>query len=183
MTYEWLFIQFVGFLAWIILVLSYYQKNTNKILEFHIAATVLYCFHFVFLGAFNAVMVCVLEIVVNYLYYKTDSDLWIFLGSIPFFLLGCFVTYKSWVDILPTAASIIDGFALINKRKIVLIGTIIAYAFWVYYDYQVGSWAGVITDSILILSNLGILIFHYNIFNKDVDEAIILKTDDSFIKK
>lgn len=183
MGYDLLFVQFVGFLAWIILVLSYYQKDTNKILEFHIAATVLYCFHFIFLGAYNAVMVCILEIVVNYLYYKTDADLWIFLGSIPFFLLGCFLTFKSWVDILPTAASIIDGFALINKRKIVLIGTIVAYAFWVYYDYRVGSWSGVITDSILILSNLGILIFHYNIFDRNVDEPIILKTDSAFINK
>jgi hypothetical protein len=38
---------------------------------------------------------------------------------------------------------------------------------WVIYDIFVGSYSGALTDGLIVLSNLSILLFGYNIFNKN----------------
>ena len=78
----WL-IQLLGIVAWLLIVLSYYRENTNKILVFQIISTVLWCLHYYFLGAYSGLFICIFEVIRDSLYYKTDSDDYIFLGSIP----------------------------------------------------------------------------------------------------
>ena len=37
------FIQLIGFIAWVLLAISYYRKDTNHILVFQIISTILFC--------------------------------------------------------------------------------------------------------------------------------------------
>ena len=113
-------IQFIGVLAFIVLVASYYRKDTNKILAFHIIASVLYCLHYFLLDADAGLLICFYELVRDSLYLKTDLDKYIFIGSIPICIFGTIIMYKSLIDILPLISSIVDGYTLTKHKKIVI---------------------------------------------------------------
>lgn len=164
MTLEFIFIQVIGIVAWLMLVLSYYRKNTNKILAFQIIGTVLYCIHYYLLGAYSGLFICFFEVVFDFLYYKTDKDKYIYIISVPIRIMGGIFSFKVFLDILPILASLIDGYSLTKKKKIVVIGAVISYTLWVIYDIYVMSISGAITDGIVVLSNLSILLFEFDIF-------------------
>ena len=159
-------IQLIDILAFIILVVSYYRKNTNKILAFHVLASSLFCLHYFLLGANEGVLICFYELVRDSLYLKTDADNYVFLASIPICIFGTILMYRSLIDILPCISSIIDGYTLTKHKKIVIIGAIISYTAWVIYNFNVGSYSGIVTDGILALSNLSILLFDKGLFDK-----------------
>ena len=112
MNFYFIFIQFIGFLAWILLLVSYYRKNTNKILAFQVIANILFCLHYYLLGAYSGLLICVLEIVRDYAYYLTDKDNYIFVGTIIAYIICIIVTYTSLFDVFPYFASTLDGFFL-----------------------------------------------------------------------
>lgn len=171
-------IQILGFLAWILLVLSYYRKDTNKILIFQIISTILFCVHYYLLGAYSGLLICILEVIRDSAYYKTDKDNYIFLGSVIVYAVCGIVTFTKIVDLFPYLASLIDGFFLTKKRKTVVLGAIVTYTLWFIYDMYALSYSGAITDAIIIISNLSILLFNFNIFDKlhiENDGAINLR--------
>lgn len=172
---QFILIQLIGLLAWLFLVFSYYRKNTNKILVFQIIGTLLYCLHYFLLGAYSGLFICLFETLFDYGYYKTDKDKYIYIASVPIRILGGVFTFNTIYDVLPILASLTDGYTLTKKKKIVVIGAVISYTLWVIYDICVMSISGAITDGIIVLSNLSILIFGYNIIKKDDDNAINLK--------
>ena len=161
-----IFIQMIGIIAWLMLILSYYRKDTNRILVFQIIGTVLYCVHYGLLGAWSGLFICACETLFDLGYYKTDKDKYIYMASIPIRIIGGLLSFVTFVDILPICASLIDGYSLTKKKKIVVIGAVISYTMWVIYDIFVGSYSGAFTDGLIVLSNLSILLFGYNIFNK-----------------
>lgn len=159
MDLYFIFIQIIGALAWILLVLSYYRENTNKILALQIIATVLYCIHYYLLGAYSGLFICAFEVLFDYGYYKTNLDNYIYIISIPVRIIGGLISYEILIDLFPIIASLIDGYTLTKKKKIVVIGAIISYTLWVIYDIGVKSYSGAITDGIVALSNIYILLF------------------------
>ena len=165
------FIQLIGFIAWLLLALSYYRKDTNHILVFQIISTILFCLHYFLLGAYSGLLICVYEVIRDYSYYKTDKDNYIFIGSIIVYLVSAIITFTTWLDLFPYLASTIDGFFLTKKRKTVVWGAIVTYTLWLIYDLYALSYSGAITDGIIILSNLYILIF-----KKDQSKVILDRT-------
>lgn len=170
MDYYNIFVQLIGLFAWIVLLFSYYRKSTNKILVFQIVATFLYCIHYFLLKAYSGLFICLVEIICDFLYYKTDKDDLIFKISIPFRILSGFVYYRYFIDVVPIFASLIEGFSLTKKKvEKVVFGAIISYTLWVIYDVSVGSFVCAITNGLIVISNLSILIFHKNIFKGIID--------------
>ena len=165
------FIQLIGFVAWILLAFSYYRKDTNHILVFQIISTILFCVHYLLLGAYSGLLICVYEVIRDYSYYKTDADNYIFIGSIIVYAISAYITFTSILDLFPYLASMIDGFFLTKKRVIVVLGAIVTYTLWLIYDLYAKSYSGAITDGIIIISNLYILIFR-----KDEKKIITSKT-------
>ena len=165
MDYYFMFIQLLGFLAWLMLVYSYYRENTNKILIFQILSTIMFCIHYYLLGAYSGLLICIYEVIRDYSYFKTDKDNYIFIGSVIVYVISSIITYTSILDLFPYLASLIDGFFLTKNRKTVVFGAIITYTMWFIYDMYARSYSGAITDGILIISNLMILLFNIDIFN------------------
>ena len=161
---EFWMVQLIGIIAWLLIVFSYYRKNTDKILYFQIISTILWCIHFFLLGAYSGLFICVFEVIRDSLYYKTDKDDYIFLGSIPIYILYGIISYSGIVELLPIFSSTIDGFTLTKKKKIVVIGAVISYTIWVIYDIAVKSYSGAFTDGIVVLSNISILLFDKGLF-------------------
>ena len=152
-------IQGIGAVAWLFLLSSYYCKNTNKILLMQICSTIFFLIHYYLLDAYSGVLICLFEVFRDYLYYKTDKDRLIFWLLIPIqFIIGIF-NFHYMSDLFPILSSLIDGYTLTFKKEIVLIGAIISYLLWIIYDLSVGSYVGLIADGILILSNIGILLY------------------------
>lgn len=175
MDIKFVLIQLIGVLAWLFIFFSFYRKNTNKILVFQVTASILYCVHYYFLGAYSGLLMCALSAIFDYAYYKTDKDKYLYLISIPLRLICGLFSYKKFIDILPIVASLLDGYILTKDKKTIIRGSIIYYAMWVVYNMFVKSYSGVITDGILVLSNLGILLFNYNIFNKKDKTGNVLR--------
>ena len=161
-----IFIQMIGIIAWLMLILSYYRKDTNRILVFQIIGTVLYCVHYGLLGAWSGLFICACETLFDLGYYKTDKDKYIYMASIPIRIIGGLIGFSTLVDILPITASLTDGYTLTKKKKVVVIGAVISYTMWVIYDIFVMSYSGAITDGMIVLSNLSILLFGYNVMDK-----------------
>ena len=153
--------QIVGIIAWLILNYSYHRKNTNSILSFQIIANLFFCMHYFMLGAYSGLFICFAETVFDFGYYKTDKDKMLYGISVPVRILGGLVTYQTPVDVLPICASLLDGYCLTKKKKIVVVGAIITYLMWVIYDLCVLSFSGAFTDGIVMINNLLIFLFKY----------------------
>lgn len=168
MGYYFLLIQVIGGIAFLFLAFSYYRKNTNQILFFQIVSCILYCIHYYLLGiydsgAYSGLVICIFETVMDYLYYKTDWDNKLFLISIPFYLICGIFSYHVILDLFSIFASLTDRYSLTRSRKFVVLGGFIAYILWLIYDFHVQSISGVITDAIIVCSNLYILLYEFHI--------------------
>lgn len=175
MDLQFIGIQAIGVLAWILIVLSYYRENTNKILVLQIISTILYCVHYYLLGAYSGLFICIFEVVRDYAYYKTDWDKYIFAGSIPVYLIMGYFSFTSYIDCLPVVSSLIDGYSLTGHKKMVVFGAVIEYALWVVYDIAVMSYSCAITDGLVAISNLSILIFNKSLFKNKKFNDIFCK--------
>ena len=152
-------VQFIGFVACIFLIISYYGKSTNHILSIQIISTALFCVHYFLLGAYSGLLICNYEMIRDLLYYKTDYDDEIYKGSVIVYGLTVFYTCFSLLDIFPYIGSAIDGYFLTKKRETVVLGGIVTYSLWLIYNIFVGSYPAIVTDIIIIISNLYILFF------------------------
>lgn len=150
--------QISGFIAWLALLVSYYRKNTDKILTFHIISIIFYLLNYLFLGAWAGLFIICLELIRDYLYYKTDKDNIIFLSTIPIYIILFIIYRNNIIEIIPIAASLFEGFTLTKKKNIVVPGALIVYSMWVIYDISVGAYTGALTDGLIVISNMGILI-------------------------
>ena len=184
--------QISGFLAWLCLLVSYYRKNTDKILVFHILSIIFYLLNYLFLGAWTGLFIVVLELLRDYFYYKTNKDSLIFIITLPAYFFLFIFSKDNLIEIIPIIASIIEGFILTKKKYIVVPGAILVYAMWVIYDISVGAYTGALTDGLIVTSNIGIFIniikgykkvnnfkisSKYSITKESIDKMIYLKKD------
>ncbi len=159
MSKSFIFIQLLGFVAWLFLILSYHRQTTNKILIFQIISVLFYGLHYYLLKAYSGLAICLFEALINFLYYKTDKDKYIFLATIPLYLILGFLTFSTIINILPIIASLIDSYSLTKHKNLLVIGSIISHLLWIIYDLFVMSYAGALTDTLLVISNIFVLIF------------------------
>jgi len=163
MNYYFIFIQVIGFIAWLFLLFSYYRKKSNNIIIFQIIGNILFMLHYYLLNAFSGLLLCLCDFVFDTGYVKVNNKLLVYLISIPIRVICGFMFYSSIIDVLPIVASLIEGYSLTCNKKIIVIGGIITYILWFMYDVLVISLSGAISDMIIIVSNIIILI---NIFKK-----------------
>ena len=154
--------QFIGLIALVLLVFSYSRKNTN--------------IHYFMLGAYSGFIICLFEMMRDYLYYKTDLDDFIFIVSIPIYILMGYLTYHAFFDLLPLYASTVDGFALTKNKRVIVFGAIVSATIWIIYDINVMSYSGLLTSTLVIIANLCVLFFDKNLFkDKNISMHIDLK--------
>lgn len=146
-------IQLFNLIAFIFLLLSYWQKDINKILFMQLIALVFYILHYSFLGATAALFVVSIELIRDFIYYKTDWDRYIFFALLPIYSIILVFAYNGFFSVLPTLASIIDGYGLAIRKDTALISGIISYTIWIIYDYSCGSYMGMICSLLMVISN------------------------------
>lgn len=165
--------QLSGLLAWLCLLLSYYRKNTKKILFIQIISILFYLLNYLLLGAWTGLIIVVFELLRDSLYYKTDKDDLIFKLTIPFYIILAILSRNNLIELIPILASLIEGFTLTKSKKTVVPGAILVYTMWVFYDIFVKAYTGALTDGLIVLSNIFIL---YNMITgyKRVNEFVVI---------
>lgn len=153
--------QIFGVVAWFLLAISYYRENTKRILFLQLLSISFYCLNYLFLGAFTGIIVILIELTRDYAYYKTDKDNLVFLCSIPLYLILAYFSRNDLIELIPIAASVFEGFTLTKKKFIIVPGALFVYTLWIAYDMAVRSYTGVITDAIIVGSNLFIIIGYF----------------------
>lgn len=149
------YIQLIGLLAFCILVLSFYKKKESMILTYQITANFAYSVHYFLLGGIAGALTSFIGIFRNILFIKLKSNK-VILGFIfiLLYLIFTIIFYEDFYSIFPMIANSSYLISMIKgSRKSLLIGGILNSSFWLLYSVFVNSYAGMITESIIIISN------------------------------
>ena len=149
------YIQLIGFLAFCVLVLSFYKKNPKTIIAYQIVATFAYTVHYLLLGALSGAYISFIGIFRNIAVIKVKNHKKTLAGIIILlYLLVTLVFYEGIYSLFPIVANSAYLITMvIGTKKSLLIGGIISPILWALYGLFVGSYASIITETILLISN------------------------------
>lgn len=154
-----IFVQGLGLIAWLLLVISYWKEDINKILLFQLFSGLFYAAHYFLLGATEGLLIIIFELIRDFSYYKTNLDKYIFIGSIPIYIIMGVFSFSGLTSLFPSFASVIDGLSLVFQKKTAIIGAIVSCSLWLVYDFISGSYVGFATEIIMIISNYLAFVF------------------------
>ncbi len=190
--------QVAALAAWIFFALSYHVKRENKMILFQIISGLLYCTSYIVAGATTGFLISLFETITAYSYYKTDKDKYIYLFTLPIYILiGYFSSSSDGLFVLvPIFGSIIDGYGMIRNNKIMVITGVASNFLWIFYDLYYLEYITALGDLLLVISNLSIVVYGiYKYIKRDNvkmtmpknltdDELnIIAKLDEEFYDK
>ena len=149
------YIQLIGFLAFFVLVLSFYKKNTRTIIAYQVVSNFAYTVHYLLLGALSGAYISFIGIFRNIAYLKVKKQKRIFATIIiSLYLLVTIVFYENIFSILPFIANSQYLLAMLkNDKKVLLISALVSSSMWGLYAIFVSSYAAMITETILLVSN------------------------------
>lgn len=154
-------VQMLGLIGWIISVISYWNKDIKGILYFQVISGFFDMLHYYFLGAVTGFFVVGFETIRDFLYYKTHWSKYIFITTIPFYVVLGVVLYDNVISLYPLIASCIEGLGLSFRKSTAVVGGVVSAGLWMVYDFIAGSYVGLLTSLILLISNIVILFKDY----------------------
>ena len=150
--------QIFGILGWIFFLISYHAKRENKVIFLQIMSSIFYTINYLLIGATTGFYISLFELIKSIGYYKSDKDKYIFLYSLPIYLVILYFSEINIFVIIAILASILDGYVCLRDTKTMVYGGIVSNFMWVIYDLFVLDFAGAFTDFFLVISNLTIVI-------------------------
>lgn len=150
--------QITAILAWIFLIISYWKNKDNKLLVLQVISCIFFILNYILLKAYTGLFVIIFEIIRDSLYIKLEDDKKTFIYSLPIYAMIGLFSYDGFWSLFSIFASLNDGYALIYKGKKVVFLGIITYVLWLIYDLYYVSYANVLAEAAVIISNITILI-------------------------
>ena len=157
---KFLIAQGFGLCAMIALFCIYQQKSRRKLLICKLLADVFWVVHYFLLGAFGGMVPNFVGIFRELTFMQRDRKRWASLPFIPvIFILANwtigFSSFSSPINILPIAASTFVTISLwLRSPALTKIISVPVSLTFLIYDLFVGSWIGVINESLAICSIL-----------------------------
>ena len=148
---DWLsFEQILGYIASIILISGYAIKSDVKTKTVLIFSSVVFAYHFYLLGALTAMAICLVNALRNVSSIFFHKSIPVFIVFAALYMAGGYLTYNSWVDVLPAMAAFLTciGMFLLSRLKFRIL-VVIATLLWVIHNIFVGSIGGTINSIIL----------------------------------
>jgi len=143
---------------------SFHSKTRKGILLWQILSIIIWVIHYSLLGAWTGASLIVVNGIFTTIFVYKDKKNWLKNPWILYIALSTLtlVTLLSWKGFWSIFAllAVMSGITAKwqdDTKKIKLI-SIVASVFWIIYDLRVGSWGGVVTEAIIILSAAGSLI-------------------------
>lgn len=156
--------QIIGCLAVSIWTLSIQNKDRKNILKFQTVANLLYTLEYSLLGAYSAASMNLTSTFRCYIFSKKEKDLnkLTLLFILIMIILGI-LTYSGLISIIPIIITIFytisSKFKNANYNRV----TVLISAFiWIYYNYKVGAYIGIIGNLLEITSGV-IALTRYNV--------------------
>lgn len=150
------YIQLIGILAFCVVLLSFYKKNANTIIAYQVVSNFAYTVHYFLLGAFSGAFISLIGIFRNIFLLKFNkSKKIIAIIIITMYLLVTIIFYENFYSLFPMIANSQYLIAMIKgTKKSILIGALISSIMWLSYGIFVHSYASIITESMLLISNI-----------------------------
>jgi len=150
--------QVFGIGAMLSLFLIYQQNDRKKLIACKLSADVFWVAHYLCLGAYGGAIPNFVGVFRELVFINRESKRWASLPFLPiiFILINWalgFTTFNSPINILPIAASTFVTISLWCRKPLLtkIISVPVSLTFLIY-DIFVGSWVGVINESLAIIS-------------------------------
>lgn len=152
-------IQLIGFLGLAISIIAFQFKKHRGIVLCKATSELVFALQYILLGAWTAAVLDFFSVVRNFLFYrfvkKGRSTLPVIIVFGIFVIMTGFFTYDGFVSLLPIGSKLLTTISYgIKKEKWLRIITLPSCILWIIYNLYVNSIAGVLTDSMTLISLL-----------------------------
>jgi len=153
-------------------IIAFQFKKHGQIVFCKMASEFIFSIQYVLLGAWTAAVLDFISTIRNLLFCKLVKKN---ISTLPVILVfSCFViatgvfTYDGLASLLPIASKLLTTVSYgMKNEKLLRIITLPSCVFWIIYNVTVGSIAGVLTDSLALVSLL-IAMYKFDIKNQSV---------------
>ena len=158
------YIQVIGFVSFATFASAFYLKTRKQILAVQIIALVLWSIHYFLLGAVTGEVLLLIGAARSFVFYFRKDGNWV---NSPFVLcffllivvISGYLTWNGWVSIFSVVGVIFATFSHWQKdpqrlRIVFLPSTL----FWFIYNILVGSYAGLVSESVMLVATTGSII-------------------------
>ena len=169
---KFILIQGLGIVGAGIYFLSYQFKGNKKLFRTQMFSFICYSLHFILLGAITGALSNLVNLLRSYFLSSNKKELhskWACALICALLGLVCIFTWSGTQSLLPVignAAVTIGGY-LHSEKKLRLIMIFFNAPVWITYDFIVGSWVGVIDETITLIA---VLISVYRIGWNNLDK-------------
>ena len=163
--------QVFGVGAMLSLFMIYQQRTRKNIIILKLTADICWVFHYLLLGGIAGLIPNAVGVIRELVFIKRKDNSSVFLPILFIAINFCFgiSTFHSFYNLLPITASAIVTISLwIENPRLTKLITVPVCIMFMIYDFYVGSYVGIINESISIIS---IIIF----FIKERKKAVFLK--------
>ncbi len=150
--------QIFGVLGMVCLFCSYQQKKRERLILCKLGSDVMWAAHYIALSAPGGAIPNFVGIFRELIFVRREKDKWARSIFFPIFFIALNFTiailrYKSPIDFMPITASAFVTLSLWAKNPKItrIIGAPVSLCFLIY-DIFVGSWVGVVNESIALVS-------------------------------
>ena len=170
-----LLIQFIGFLALAASLISFQFKKHGRILLFRTASELIFALQYILLGAWTAAIMDGISVVRNLLYThlvkKNRSTTPVIVVFCIFVIATGLFAFDGIISLLPIISKLLTtiSYGMKNERWLRFI-TLPSCIFWIIYNLFVGSVAGILADSLTLVS-LFIAIYKFD-FRKEKTDVV-----------
>ncbi len=152
--------QSIGFLALLFVILSFQKKERTQLLIIMLVGLLLFVVHFSMLSAWTGALMNLVEAGVVLISYKRETAAWAQKRFWPYLFTGTYIlagllTFNSSPDILPIVAQVFGAIAVWQKNpRLIRFLMLLPRPLWFIYNLIVGSYAGMVTEVLILISVL-----------------------------
>ena len=161
--------QGIGFVGMALVFVAFQQNDKRRLLWIQAGSAVVFAAHFLLLGALTGMAMNLLEVPRNILFSKERgrrAQVILAVVFVSLFAAIGIITWDSPMSIFPILAMGLSTVVFsLRKPRTIRFCTVPVSVFWIVYNIASLSIAGVITESICLLSII-IAIFRYDIKKK-----------------
>ena len=147
--------QVIAAIGFLILLLSFWQKKKTKILFFQVISSLFYAMQYLLLLAFSGAAVNIIGVIRDILFRNKNIKrkiLYFFL--IIYVAVGIFF-WQGYLSLLPILASLMYTIVIYQKRENdIRKGSLLVSLIWIIYNLSVNAHVALVTESILLISNV-----------------------------
>lgn len=160
-------IQLIGFVALFLSVIAFRFRKHRSILLCRTASELVFALQYILLGAWTAAAMDFISVIRNSLYTsfvkRNRSTTPVIIGFGIFVVIVGIVSFDGAISLLPIASKLLTtvSYGLKNEKWLRII-TLPSCILWIIYNIFVGSIAGVVADSMTLVSLL-ISMYQYDL--------------------